>query len=150
MKKIVAALSQLDNKVKQGYQGKNNNGSSGGKPRRNNETTRPPWKFIAPSDPSEVKEFAGRSFYYCAKCGRWSTTHSTNGLTHNGATMNKHDGSSPKKRRNDPSATFQSNNNKKGKASSSSVNGLQSLKAELQQQTSSSVFDLIKTAAGEQ
>jgi hypothetical protein len=149
MKKIVAALSQLDNKVKQGNQGKNSNGSSGGKTRRDNETTRPPWKYIAPSDPSEVKEFGGKSFYYCAKCGRWSTTHSTDGLTHNGVSISKHDGSSSNKKRN-VQMKSQSNNTKKSKGPSTSVNGLQSLKAELQQQNSSSVFDLIRTAAGGQ
>jgi hypothetical protein len=149
MKKIFAALSQLDNKVKQGYQGKNNNGSSGGKNRRDNETSRPPWKYIAPSNPSEVKEFAGKSFYYCAKCGCWSTTHSTDGLTHNGVSINKHDGSSSNKKRNTPSKS-QSNNTKKSKGPSSSVNGFQSLKAEIQKQNSSSVFDLIQAAAGEQ
>jgi hypothetical protein len=149
MKKIVAALSQLDNKVKQGNQRKHSNGSSRGKTRRDNETTRPPWQYIAPSDPSEVKEFGGKSFYYCAKCGRWSTTHSTDGLTHNGVSISKHEGSSNNKKRNAQSQS-QSYNTKKSKGPSTSVNGLQSLKAELQQQNSSSVFDLIRTAAGGQ
>jgi hypothetical protein len=96
-----------------------------------------------------VKEFGGKTFFYCAKCGRWSTTHSTDGKTHNGVSISKHEGTSSNKTR-DTSSKQQSHYTKKSKHYSSSVTGLKSLKAEIQQQNGSSIFDLIKAAAGEQ
>lgn len=101
------------------------------------------------SDDDSDMQDANRTFFYCAKCGRWSTTHSTDGMTHNGVSISKHEGSSFNKKRDTPSKQ-QSHQTKKSKGHSSSVNGLKSLKAEIQQQNGSSVFDLIKAAAGEQ
>jgi hypothetical protein len=92
-----------------------------------------------------------KPWYWCATCGRWSTTHSTNGLTHNDKTISRHEqGGSPKKKRNDQQSSSQLPSKKSKSSNLSSVNGLQSHKAEINQQNNSSVFDLIKATAGEQ
>lgn len=50
------------------------------KARRHKEMAK--WKMIAPSDgESQTKEVNGRKFYWCTKCGNWSTTHGTSGHT---------------------------------------------------------------------
>jgi hypothetical protein len=153
MKKIVAAISQLDNKFKQGFTKKDGNGSRNKWQRRDTSSLpKPTWYTDAPSDPSEVKEFNGNPWYWCATCTRWSTSHSTNGMTHNGKQISKHVGYGDRnKKRNDQSSTGSSGAKKSKPNNSSPVNGLQSLKAELTKQNNSSVLDLIvKNAAGEQ
>jgi hypothetical protein len=101
-----------------------------------------------PTDPTEVKEWKNKSWYYCETCGRWSTTHSTNGFSHNGKDIAKHDGSSPRKRRNNHSSSPQSDtSNKKSKTSKGPIAGLQSLQAELKSQNSSTLFELVQNAA---
>jgi hypothetical protein len=112
----------------------------------------PSWKYEAPTDPNEVKEFANRTWYYCATCGRWSTTHSTNGFTHNDKSVPKHEGTSPNKNKRSQSttSTAQPSNKKTKTTNNNAVSSLQSLKAELTNQAKSSVFDLFKAAAREQ
>jgi hypothetical protein len=150
MKKIVAALSQIDNRVKQGYTKSGTNGRKKSDWPRAKNMPQPPWLTDVPTDPSEVKEFNGKPWFYCATCGKWSTTHSTNGMTHNEKTISKHIGSSFKKKRDDQSSP--SSASKKPKTDkTTSVNGIKSLKAELANQNNSSVLDLIvKGAAGQQ
>ena len=43
-------------------------------------------------DPSEVRRFNDKDWYWCATCGHWTLSHSTNGFTHNGTTISKHEG----------------------------------------------------------
>jgi hypothetical protein len=151
MKKIVAALSQLDNKVKQGVTKPGTNGRNKKDWQRTKNMPQPPWSTDAPSDPSEVKEFNGKPWFYCATCGRWSTTHSTNGMTHNEKTIPKHNGTSFKKKRDDQSSPSASASKKYKSDKPSPVNGIKSLKAELTNQNNSSVLDLIvQGAAGRQ
>jgi hypothetical protein len=151
MKKVVAHISQLDNKVKQGFHSAKKSGSQGRGARGRNLQT-PSWKYEAPTDPNEVKEFANRTWYYCATCGRWSTTHSTNGFTHNDKSVPKHEGTSPNKNKRSQSttSTAQPSNKKTKTTNNNAVSSLQSLKAELTNQAKSSVFDLFKAAAREQ
>jgi hypothetical protein len=152
MKKIVSALSQLDNKFKQGFSSArsstNRRDSSKGK-----ALPKPTWISDAPSDTSEVKEFNGKPWFWCATCGRWSTTHSTNGMTHAGKTISQHKGytSSQGKRKFDQSSSSPTSNKKANKATTATpIDGLKSLKAEVQQQNNSSVLSLIAKAAGSQ
>ena len=102
-----------------------------------------------PTNPSEVKDWNNKPWYYCATCGRWSTTHSTNGFTHNGKEIAKHDGSSPHKKRDNQqfSSPLSTSSSKKAKASKGSVAGLQSRQAELKTQNSSPLFDFIQAVA---
>jgi cell division protein FtsN len=57
MKKIVAALSQLDKKVKQGVTKPGTNGRTKKDWQRTKNMPQPTWLTDAPSDPSEVEEF---------------------------------------------------------------------------------------------
>jgi hypothetical protein len=150
MKKIVSALSQLDNKIKQGFSSARSNtyrrDSTKGK-----NLPKPTWISDAPSNTSEVKEFNGKPWFWCATCSKWSTTHCTNGMTHAGKEISQHKGynSSTSKRKSDQSS--QSSPNKKAKTTTTSpIDGLKSLKAEVQQQNNSSVLALIAKAAGSQ
>ena len=44
----------------------------------NNKSGQKNWKRVAPkTGESETKKVGKRTFYWCAKCNRWSTTHST-------------------------------------------------------------------------
>jgi hypothetical protein len=36
---------------------------------------KPPFYNTTPSDPNEVKSFNDKPWYYCAECGRWTTSH---------------------------------------------------------------------------
>jgi hypothetical protein len=75
LKKVITHVSQLDNKVCQGFQSVKKSGSPGSS---NGSTCgnkqMPPWKYKASMDSKEVKEFATRTWYWCATCGHWSTT----------------------------------------------------------------------------
>jgi hypothetical protein len=152
MKKLVAAFSQLDNKVKQGLTKKDGNGSRNNKWQRrdNSSSPKPTWYTDAPSDPSEVKEFNGKPWFWCATCSRWSTTHSTNGMTHNDKQISKHVGYNDRSKKRNDQSSITSYAKKSKPNNSSPVNGIQSLKAKLSKQNNSSVLDLIvKNAAGE-
>jgi hypothetical protein len=78
----------------------------------------------APSAPSKVKEFNGKPWFYCTTCGRWLTTHSTNGMTHNGKNIPKHNGTSFKKKRDDQSSPSASASKKYKSDKSAPVNGI--------------------------
>jgi hypothetical protein len=105
-----------------------------------------PFMKEAPTDPTEVKEWNNKPWYYCET--HWSTTHSTNGFKHNGKEIAKHDGSSPRKHHNNQYSPPQSNTtNKKTKTSKAPIAGLQSLQAELKSRNSSTLFELIQNAA---
>jgi hypothetical protein len=149
MRKIVAAVSQIDNRVKQGLASRNKSNSDQKRSSNGRRREDPPFMKDVPTDPSEVKDWNSKPWYYCATCGRWSTTHSTNGFMHNGKEIAKHDGSSPRKRcDNQQSSSLQSTpSSKKAKASKGPVAGLQSLQAELKTQNSSPLFDLVQAAA---
>jgi hypothetical protein len=151
MKKVVTHISQLDNKVKQGFCSAKKSGSQGrGAHGRNLQT--PSWKYEAPTNPNKVKELADHTWYYCATCGRWSTTHSMNRFTHNDKSVPKHKGTSPNKNKcSQPMTSTASPSNKKTKTpNNNTVSGLQSMKAKLTNQAKSNVFDLFKAAAREQ
>jgi hypothetical protein len=152
MHKIITAVSQIDNRVKQGLALHNKSNSSNKKCSPNGPHEDPPFMKDVPTDPSEVKDWNSKPWYYCATCGHWSTTHSTNSLTYkNGKEIVKHDGSSPcKKYDNQQSFSPQSTtSSKKAKASKGPIAGLQSLQAKLKTQNSSPLFDLVQaTAAG--
>jgi hypothetical protein len=142
MKKIVAALSQLDNKVKQGFTNKKEQGTNPrNKWQRGSPLPKPTWFTEAPSDPSEVKEFNSKPWFWCATCTRWSTSHSTNGTTHNDKQIPKHNGFPDKRKRNDQSSSPPK------KAKTTPIDGLKSLKAEVHQQQNSSILSLIAKAA---
>jgi hypothetical protein len=83
LKKVVAHVSQLNNKVHQGFQLVKKSGSPGSHSKTRGNKQMPPWKYKAPMDPKEVKEFASHTWYWCGTCGHWSTTHSANGFSHN-------------------------------------------------------------------
>jgi hypothetical protein len=153
MRKIVAAVSQIDNRVKQGLALRNKSNSDHKRSLNGRRREDPRFMKDMPADPSKVKDWNSKPWYYCATCGCWSTTHSTNGFTHNGKEIAKHDGSSPRKKcDNQQSSSLQSTpSSKKAKASKGPVTGLQSLQAELKTQNSSPLCDLVQaTAAGAQ
>ena len=91
LKKLTVHISQLDNKVKQGFKASKNrqNGKHHGS---NNKNSVLSWKHEAPMDASEVKNFNNKDWYWCATCSRWTLSHSTNGFTYNGTTIAKHEG----------------------------------------------------------
>jgi hypothetical protein len=156
MKKIVSAISQLDNKFKQqaSFKGKQEHQTSRELARQKAMRLTPPsWMQEAPTDTSEVREFNGKAWYYCATCKRWSTTHSTDGTTHNGKSIPKHrpmSFSGDKKRRSDRTSFSPGSSKKTKNDSSQSIDGIKSLKAEITKQSNSSILDLIvKAAAGE-
>jgi hypothetical protein len=101
MKKIVAALSQLNNKVKQGVTKPGTTGRTKKDWQRTKNMPQLTWLTDAPSDPSKVKKFHGKPWFYSTIYGCWSTTHSTNGTTHNDKAIPKHNGTSFKKKQND-------------------------------------------------
>jgi hypothetical protein len=148
MHKIIAAVSQIDNRVKQSLVSCTKANKKGNDCESNGHHEELPFMKEAPTDPTEVKKWNNKPWYYCKTCGRWSTTHSTNGFKHNGKEIAKHDGSSPCKRRNNQSSSPQSNTtNKKTKTSQEPITGLQSLQAELKSENSSTLFELIQNAA---
>ena len=147
MKKIATHIGQLDNRLKQGFKASKNR-NHGNRNGSHNNNTSPPWKHEAPGDSSEVRKFNDKDYYYCATCGRWTLSHSTNGFTHNGTTIPKHEGPTRNKRFHKPS-TSADQSSKKQKSSSSAIDGLRSLKAEINKQSQSSLFDVIKAAAQE-
>jgi hypothetical protein len=148
MHKIIAAVSQIDNRVKQSLVSCTKANKKGNDRKSNGHREELPFMKEAPTDPTEVKEWNNKPWYYCETCGRWSTTNSTNGFKHNGKEIAKHDGSSPCKSRNNQSSSPQSNTtNKKTKTSKEPITGLQSLQAELKSQNSSTLFELIQNAA---
>jgi hypothetical protein len=135
MKKIISALSQLNNKFKQGFSSARSSSN-----RRNSfkgkALLKPARIPNAPSDTSEVKEFNGKPWFWCATCGHWSTMHSTNGMTHAGKTISQHKGvtSSQGKRKFDQHSLSSTSNKKANKATTTTpINGLKSLKAKVQQ-----------------
>ena len=153
MKKMIAHLGQLNNNTKQGFKAtkaanRNNKAKSG-----NNHLV-PPWINAAPPKPNDVKEFNTRTWYWCATCGHWLTTHSTNGFIHQGKMIAKHDGQSQSKRftTDKDSTSDKSNNDKLNKKQkpSTTIEGLQSLKAEITKQSKSSVFELFKAAGAQE
>jgi len=150
LKKVVAHVSQLDNKVRQGFQSVKKSGSPGSHSKTRGNKQTPPWKYEAPTDPKEVREFASRTWYWCGTCGRWSTTHSTDGFTHNDKAIPKHEGKSSDKKRTPSQPTTSPQPTKKAKSNGNAIDGLQSLKAELTKQSKSSIFDLVKSAARDQ
>jgi hypothetical protein len=138
MRKIVAAMSQINNHVKQGLASCNKSNSDHKSSSNGRCREDPLFMKDMPTDPSEVKDWNSKPWYYCATCGRWSTTHSTNGFMHNGKEIAKHDGSSPRKKRNNQQSSSRQStpSSKKAKASKGPVTGLQSLKAEHKTQNS--------------
>jgi hypothetical protein len=60
MKKIVAALSQMDNKTKQGYTKLGANGCNKSNWSCTKNMPQPTWLTKAPTVPLEVKEFNGK------------------------------------------------------------------------------------------
>jgi hypothetical protein len=89
--------------------------------------------------------------FWCAICKRWTTSHCTEGTTHEGKTILKHGSFSSNKRRGDKNNQSSNNKKPKGSGSSSTIDGLKSLKAELNNDKNSSLLSLItKAAAGEQ
>jgi hypothetical protein len=150
MKKIVAALSQLDNKVKQGVTKPGTNGCNKKDWQPTKNMPQPTWSTDVPSDHSKVKEFNGKPWFYCATCGCWSTTHCTNGMTHNDKTIPKHEGRSFTKKRDGHSSPLVSASKKYESDKSAPVNGIKSLKAELTNQNNNSVLDLIVKGAARQ
>jgi hypothetical protein len=149
MKKIVSALSQLDNKFKQGFASARSNTNRRDSAKGKN-LPKPTWLSKAPSNTSEVKEFNGKPWFWCATCSKWSTTHCTNGMTHAGKEISQHKGYNSSNSKRKPDQSSQSSPNKKVKATTSPIDGLKSLKAEVQQQNNSSVLALIAKAAGSQ
>jgi hypothetical protein len=93
MKKTVAALSQLNNKVKQGVTKHGTNGRTKKDWQRTRNMPQPTWSTDAPSYPSEVKDFNRKPWFYCA----------TNVMTHSIKMIPKHNGTSFKKKRDDQS-----------------------------------------------
>ena len=151
MKKIIAHLGQLDNNVKQGFKAmkaaNRNNKARGG-----NNCPTPPWINEAPLKPDDIKEVNSRTWYWCATCGHWLTTHSTNGFVHQGKMITKHDGQFQSKHsldKDSPSDKSSNNKSNKKQKSSSTIEGLQSLKAEITKQSKGTVFELFKAAAQE-
>jgi hypothetical protein len=148
MRKNVAAVSQIDNRVKQTLASRTKANAGGNDRRSNSCCEEPPFMKEIPTDPNEAKEWKNKPWYHCETCGCWSTTHSTHGFKHNGKEIAKHDGSSPRKRRNGFSSPTQSeSSNKKTKTSKGPVAGLQSLQAKLKSQNSSTLFELVQNAA---
>ena len=99
-------------------------------------------------DPSKVKRFNDKDWYWCATCGCLTLSHSTNGFTHNVTTIAKHEGPAKNKGFN-KSSTSMDQSSKKQKSLSLTINGLQSLKTKIPKQSQSSLFDVIKEAAQE-
>jgi hypothetical protein len=139
MRKIVTAVSQMDNQVKQRFASIKSpkNGCNKHTPEEDS-----PWMCDAPSNPCEVKELNNHSWYYFVTCGHWSTSHSINGFTHDGKEIAKHNGSSPGKRHNNQSPSQLSPTKKKKTPKSNVAGGLQSLQAELKSESSSPFFHL--------
>ena len=152
LKKLAMHISQLDNKVKQGFKTSKNwqNGKQNGLNNNNNNNNNmiPSWKHEAPTEASEVKTFNNKDWYCCTTCGHWTLSHSTNGFTHNGAIIAKHKASAKNKCFNKHS-TLTDQSSKKQKSSSLMIDGLRSLKAEITKQSQSSLFDVIKAATQE-
>ena len=101
-----------------------------------------------PTSATKVKQFNNKDWYWCVTCGCWTLSHSTNGFTHNGTTIAKHEGPAKNKCFSmfPPSMDQPS---KKQKSAFTMINGLKSLKAEIAKQSQSSLIDLIKVAAQE-
>ena len=152
LKKVIAHLGQLDNNVKQGFKA-TKTANKNSRVRGGNTRPTPPWINDAPMNPYDTKEFNNKTWYYCATCGRWSTTHSTNGFVHQGKTIAKHQGQSRSKRspdtRDSPNDKSSNDRSNKKQKPSPAIEGLQSLKAEITKQSKSSVFELFKAAAQE-
>ena len=146
LKKLTTHIGQQDNKFKQGFKALKNR--QNGKHHGSSNSTAPPWKHKAPMDASKVKNFQNKDWYWCATCGCWTLSHSTNGFTYNGATIAKHEGPAKNKCFSKPSPSLDQLS-KKQKSLSSAIDGLRSLKAEITKQSQSSLFDVIKMATQE-
>lgn len=58
--------------------GKNNGGGKKGKPNNKNQALTNNWKKVPPDQGEpETKTMRGKTWHWCAHCGRWSTTHGT-------------------------------------------------------------------------
>jgi hypothetical protein len=150
LKKVIAHIGQINNNMKQGFQATKTT-SKRNRMRSGNNRPVPTWINEAPTNANDVKEFNNKDWFYCATCGRWSTTHSTNGFVHQGKTIAKHESQPQSKRPPDKDFNDKSSNDKSSKKpkSSTTIEGLQSLKAEIAKQSKSSVFVLFKAAAQE-
>jgi hypothetical protein len=82
MRKIVAAVSQINNHVKQGLASCNKSNSNHKRSSNGRCREDPPFMRDVPTDPSEVKDWNSKPWYYCATCSCWSTTHSTSQWFH--------------------------------------------------------------------
>jgi hypothetical protein len=143
MKKLVSAISQIDNKLKQS--------SSGPKQGKGSGRRMPPWQNEEPTNTSEVKMFNNKPWFWCATCNHWSPTHSTDGTTHDGKTIAKHRTFPSNKRKGDKQSQSSTNKKKYSSGSSPAIDSLKSRKAKLNNDENSSILSLIaKAAAGEQ
>ena len=71
--KVMGMVSEVDGNFT------NYRKNQGDKKQKAGFKSQPTWFTTKPDDPKQVKEFNNKKWNWCETCGRWSTTHSTNG-----------------------------------------------------------------------
>jgi hypothetical protein len=76
MQKLIAAVSQIDNRVKQKFDTFDDK-TKGNTYKKKQKGDDPLWMCNPPSDSQEVREQNKKNWYFCATCRHWSTMHSS-------------------------------------------------------------------------